>query len=103
MGNTQSCSTELVGRPKNTWHPAMSANAPNEARAPPRFITLTQTTDRTGFSRSYLYELIAAGEFPRPVKLGLGKRAPIRFVESEVDAWIESKIAQRDQNLRPVA
>lgn len=47
---------------------------------------------RAGISRSHAYELIAAGEFPRPVKVGRASR----FVAAEIDAWIEGRIAQRD-------
>lgn len=47
---------------------------------------------RAGLSRSRAYELMSRGEFPKPVKLG---RA-IRFVSSEVDAWIAARIAERD-------
>jgi len=41
-----------------------------------------------GLSRSALYELIAAGEFPRPLRLG--KRA-VGWRASEVAAWIETR------------
>lgn len=47
---------------------------------------------RAGISRSHAYELIAAGEFPRPVKVGRASR----FVAAEIDAWIEGRIAQRN-------
>ena len=40
-----------------------------------------------------MYEEIAEGKFPRPVKTG--KRG-VAWVESEIDAWIERLIAVRD-------
>lgn len=45
------------------------------------------------FSRSQLIELINRHSFPRPVKIGLRRNA---WVETEVDQWIESRIAERD-------
>jgi len=52
---------------------------------------------RCGFSNSTLYELISAGEFPRPVRIGA--RA-VGWVSAEVDAWLAARIAERDQEAR---
>jgi prophage regulatory protein len=49
---------------------------------------------RVRLRKSAIYALIAEGKFPKPIRLG--KRA-IAFDSREVDAWIESKIAARDQ------
>jgi prophage regulatory protein len=38
-----------------------------------------------------MYALIAADQFPKPVKLSEGGRA-VAWIESEIDAWIESRI-----------
>jgi len=46
---------------------------------------------RVGLHRSAIYEKIARGEFPRPVKLG--KRA-VAWPAAEVDAWIAQRIAE---------
>jgi prophage regulatory protein len=53
-------------------------------------LRLPAVAARTGLSRSTIYERIATGDFPKPVKLGA--RA-IGFVESEVEAHIERTIA----------
>jgi prophage regulatory protein len=45
------------------------------------------------FSRAQLHRLVTAGDFPRPVKIGKNRNA---WVESEIDAFIEAKIAERD-------
>jgi prophage regulatory protein len=42
-------------------------------------------------SRVQLWRLIRAGKFPRQIKVGT-KNA---WVEHEIDAWIESRIAAR--------
>lgn len=75
---------------------ADTKTTPPSALLPPRLIDFNETKARTSFGRSFLYEKIAAGEFPRPVKLGSSRRAPIRFVASEVDAWVQAQIDARD-------
>lgn len=51
-----------------------------------------QPWHRAGISRSHAYDLMAAGAFPRPVKIGRASR----FVVAEIDAFIASRIAERD-------
>jgi len=46
---------------------------------------------RTGLSRSTLYELIARGEFPAPVHLT--ERA-VAWPRTAVDAWIAARIGR---------
>jgi prophage regulatory protein len=58
-----------------------------------KIIRKPKTLEKTGLSRSRLYAEIQAGRFPKPVKLSA--RA-VGWIESEVDAWIESKIAERE-------
>jgi len=48
---------------------------------------------RTGICNASLYQKIAEGTFPKPVKLG--GRA-VAWVESEVDQWIYDLIEARD-------
>jgi prophage regulatory protein len=45
------------------------------------------------FSRAQIYRLVKAGAFPRQIRVG-GQR--VGWIESEIDAWIESKIHERD-------
>jgi prophage regulatory protein len=67
-----------------------TSGTPNEK--PLRLETGEAAWARAGISRAYAYDLMARGEFPRPVKVG---RA-IRFVSTEVDEWIAQRIAERD-------
>jgi len=39
------------------------------------------------------YKLIREGVFPKPIKIGLRRNA---WIESEIDAWIRQRIANRD-------
>jgi prophage regulatory protein len=45
------------------------------------------------YSKPHLWRLEKAGKFPRRVPLGAGRFA---YVEAEIDAYIEQKIAERD-------
>lgn len=54
-----------------------------------------QVEARTGLSRSTIYDLMRDGHFPKPVSLG---SQAVGWVESEVGAWVEARIAARDQN-----
>lgn len=48
---------------------------------------------KTCKTTSRIYAEMAEGTFPKPIKIG--SRA-VAWVESEIDAWIESKIADRE-------
>jgi prophage regulatory protein len=52
-------------------------------------IRLPAVKEKTGLSRSTIYQQVASGEFPKPVSLGL--RA-IGWFESEVNAWLENRV-----------
>ena len=46
------------------------------------------------FSRQWIDELIRQGRFPKKVYLG---DATVGFVEDEIEEYLESKIAERDE------
>ncbi|MBN8440102.1 MAG: AlpA family phage regulatory protein [Thauera sp.] len=54
-----------------------------------------QVEARTGLGRSSLYALIAAGQFPAPIRLSANT---VGWLEHEIDAWI----AERTQASRAV-
>jgi len=60
-----------------------------------RFIRISEVKSTTGLSRSHIYDLISKGAFPRQYKLG--ERAS-GWLESEVSAWIQSKITSADSS-----
>lgn len=47
----------------------------------------------TGLGRSSIYKFISDGTFPKPIPLG--DRA-VGWLEEEIEDWIASKIADRD-------
>lgn len=63
-------------------------------RNPKKFLRLPAVIERTGYSRSSIYELIKAGKFPAQVLLG--PRAT-GWLESEVETWMQERIDARDQ------
>lgn len=56
---------------------------------PERLLRLQEVMDRTGCKRAKLYQLVARGEFPKPVKIDSCAHWP----ESVVDRWIAERIA----------
>lgn len=62
----------------------------------PRLLRLPDVLARVGLRRSRVYDLVADGSFPRPVKLSA--RA-IAWVESEVDTWVQERIDERDSEV----
>lgn len=43
-----------------------------------------------GLSRSTIYALMVAGKFPKSISLG---ERSVGWLESDIDAWIDSKVA----------
>mgnify|MGYP000341284400 CR=1 FL=1 len=73
----------------------------NTAESPPlgsiTLERLPQVKARTGLARSTLYRMIACGEFPKNLKLSQRCSA---WNSAEVDVWIASRIAARDQGAK---
>ena len=57
-----------------------------------RLLSLRAVCALTSLSRTTVYRLQDAGAFPRSVKVSPGR---IAFIESEVEGYIKSRIAQR--------
>lgn len=54
-----------------------------------RILRLPNVLDRTGLSRSTVYQWVSEGRFPKPVSLGT--RA-VGWVESDIEEWIGKQI-----------
>ena len=64
-----------------------------EVRDPERLIGLKEVMRRTSLSRTVIYEKMQNGDgFPRQVRIG--RRSA--WAASEVDAWIRSVLAERE-------
>ncbi len=61
-----------------------------------QLMKLRAVIETTGVSRSHIYALAQKGQFPKPVKLTERSSA---WVASEVQEWIDTRIAQRDMEV----
>lgn len=59
-----------------------------------QLIRLKKVEEKTALKKSMVYELMARGEFPKPIKIG--DRA-VAWIEREVNQWVESKIPESRQ------
>jgi prophage regulatory protein len=55
---------------------------------------LPQVCALVGLRRSALYNAVSRGEFPKPLKIG---RRAVAWRRSDIEAWLESRAAERDQ------
>ena len=62
-----------------------------QQRRPVAILRLKQVQERTGLSRSTIYQRIRSNKFPRQVSLG-GQRA-VGWIEQSITDWIEQQIA----------
>jgi predicted DNA-binding transcriptional regulator AlpA len=58
-----------------------------------RLIQLKEVCLVTGFGKTFIYD---SKDFPKPVKLGDSRRAAARWVESEVVAWVQALMSNRE-------
>jgi prophage regulatory protein len=72
--------------------PSMST----ESRAVVSLLRLPIVRERTGLSRSAIYQGVQRGAFPAPIQLGTGRA--VAWASSEIDQWIADRIrASRPQ------
>jgi len=62
-----------------------------------KLISKKITADRVSLHPASLMRKVREGVFPRPVHVGVSR---IAFVESEVDAWIADRVAERNAALK---
>ncbi len=66
---------------------------PKAATTPaPTLLSMKQASAMTTLSVSSIKRMLAAGTFPKPVRLGESR---IAFVEAEIHAWVRARIAER--------
>lgn len=58
----------------------------------PALLSMKQASAMTTLSVSSIKRMMAAGTFPKPVRLGESR---IAFVDSEIHAWVRARIAER--------
>jgi prophage regulatory protein len=55
-----------------------------------QILRLPAVKQQTGLSRSTLYKLVSLGRFPKQIDLGGGRA--VGWLESDVQAWIKSRL-----------
>lgn len=73
--------------------PEPARRRPHQHTFAPALLGFASVSHYVGFGRSRIYQLINAGEFPPPVKIGKSSR----WVKAEIDSWIGSHSAQRKE------
>lgn len=66
--------------------------AVNQSSTPERVLRIREVVERTGRSRSMVYDDIKAGRFPAPIRIGL--RA-VAWRQGDIDRWIETRPSAR--------
>ncbi len=61
-----------------------------------QLISKKEAARLVGFHPEHLMRLSRSGAFPKPVRIGSGANSAVRFVASEIDGWLETKMAERD-------
>ncbi len=72
------------GRPERLAYPIVE----EAMTTPTQLIDLRTIVSRTGMSRMTIYRRMAAGEFPKPMKLG---ERINRWREADLEAWITAR------------
>ena len=59
-------------------------------------ITKSAVAAKLSYHPGHVMRLVREGKFPKPIKLGEGEAGAVRFVETEVEAWLEARVAARE-------
>ena len=60
----------------------------------PKVLKVKQVATEINVSVPQVYKLVSLGRFPKPIKLG---ERGSGWLVSEVDAWLQSRVDQRDE------
>jgi prophage regulatory protein len=73
--------------------PIENVETPTMADKIQRILRRAEVERATGMARSTLYDAVAAGRFPKPVKITEHR---VGWVEAEVIAWQKARVSERD-------
>ena len=59
----------------------------------PSIIRLPEVINKSGLSRSAIYDLISQDKFPKQIKLTSRSSG---WIEAEISQWIDDKVSARD-------
>jgi prophage regulatory protein len=78
----------------------MSQPTASREHAPLALVRMSELQQLTGLARPTVYKMLKRDpSFPKPVKLSdsSARNAPVAFVLSEVQEWIQGRIQAREQ------
>jgi prophage regulatory protein len=61
-----------------------------------KLIRIQSVVNLTGLSKSYIYQLVSNGHFPKSIQLVTGGTS-VAWLESEIQEWINSRVQERDE------
>lgn len=62
-----------------------------------RFLRLDEVREKTGLSKSAIYNQIRKGEFPASVPIG---SRTVAWLESDINEWLEWQVQVRDRAVK---
>ena len=62
-----------------------------------RLLSILQVCILLSVSRNFVYEEVARGGVPKPLKLTPGRRGAARFIEAEILSYVAQKAAMREE------
>ncbi|TWO73261.1 AlpA family phage regulatory protein [Caenimonas sedimenti] len=57
-----------------------------------RLLDIHEVCARVSFSRAQVYEMMAQGRFPRPIKFAPGRRGAVRWPDIWISEWLRLAI-----------
>lgn len=61
-----------------------------------KLLTKKEAAELLGYHPEHVMRLSRTGEFPRAIKLGRSQNCAVRFDADELEAWLASKVGERD-------
>jgi len=65
------------------------------------FLSKKEVRAKVKYSPTHIQRLEDSDKFPKRIRLGKGRYSRVVWVETEVEAWMEAKISERDKSLLP--
>ena len=59
-----------------------------------KILKVKEVAEELNVSVQQIYKLVSKGRFPKPIKLG---ERGSGWLTSEIDAWLQSRVNQRDE------
>ena len=71
---------------------ALHSVVPSSNRAQPRFLRLAEVLEMTGMGKTFIYDRMKDGTFPKQIQLGSRR---VVWDKQEVIKWMEDRMASR--------